>query len=51
MMAASAGTLTRIASDSIASGLDSAQAIARLLEPVRLVSGGEMAEWLKATVC
>jgi hypothetical protein len=34
-----------------ASVLDSAKAIARLFEPNRLVSGGEMAEWLKATVC
>ena len=35
----------------LASVLDSAKATARLVEPIRLVSGGEMAEWLKATVC
>jgi hypothetical protein len=34
-----------------ASVLDSAMAIARLFKPNRLVPGGEMAEWLKATVC
>jgi hypothetical protein len=31
--------------------LDSAKATAKLSKSIRLVSGGEMAEWLKATVC
>jgi hypothetical protein len=34
-----------------ASVLDSAKVIAKLFETIGLVSGGEMAEWLKATVC